>query len=40
EKLNLNKPIYKNTASYGHFGKPEFSWEQTDKAEELKKYIR
>lgn len=33
--LNLENPIYKNTASYGHFGRDEFSWEQTDKAQEL-----
>merc|ERR1712055_230128 len=26
--LDLRKPIYQNTASYGHFGRPEFSWEQ------------
>jgi S-adenosylmethionine synthetase len=37
--LNLLRPIYLKTASYGHFGRtePEFSWEITDKAEELKK---
>ncbi|MBR1984014.1 MAG: methionine adenosyltransferase [Clostridia bacterium] len=40
EKLQLNNPVYKNTASYGHFGKPEFSWEQTDKAKDLKKYVK
>lgn len=40
EKLKLNTPMYKNTASYGHFGKPEFSWEQTDKAKDLKKYVK
>ena len=39
EKLGLNKPIYKGTASYGHFGKEEFSWEKTDKADDLKKYL-
>ncbi len=42
--LGLNKPIYKRTASYGHFGRtPEadggFSWEKTDLAEKLKKLI-
>ena len=36
ELLNLNKPIYEVTSSYGHFGrkptaKGEFSWEKTDK---------
>src|SRR5437588_6951169 len=38
ESLDLRKPIYKKTASYGHFGRnePEFSWEKTDKAAKLK----
>jgi len=38
EKLNLKRPIYKRTAAYGHFGRkhPDFSWEQTDKADLLK----
>ena len=35
ETLDLRKPIYKSTAAYGHFGRPEFSWERTDKAEAL-----
>jgi S-adenosylmethionine synthetase len=35
EQLDLLKPIYKPTAAYGHFGRPEFSWERTDRAEEL-----
>ncbi len=39
EKLELTQPIYKNTASYGHFGDPSFSWEKTDKVNDLKKYI-
>ena len=39
EKLKLNNPVYKPTASYGHFGKPAFTWEQTDKVEDLKKYL-
>ncbi len=34
--LDLLKPIYRKTASYGHFGRPDFSWERTDKAEGLK----
>jgi S-adenosylmethionine synthetase len=37
--LNLHRPIYQKTASYGHFGRAEFSWEKTDKVEELKKAI-
>jgi S-adenosylmethionine synthetase len=38
QTLNLLRPIYTRTASYGHFGRdePEFTWEATDKAEELK----
>ena len=34
--LDLLRPIYRKTASYGHFGRDEFSWERTDKAEALK----
>ena len=39
--LNLKRPIYKKTATYGHFGRnlPEFTWEKTDKVEELKKIL-
>jgi S-adenosylmethionine synthetase len=36
EHLDLLKPIYQKTAAYGHFGRPEFSWERTDKKEELR----
>jgi len=38
EELNLLRPIYKNTAAYGHFGRsePEFTWERTDKADLLR----
>ncbi len=41
ENLNLRRPIYKKTASYGHFGRDDegFPWEEVDKAEELKKYL-
>lgn len=37
--LDLKRPIYLKTASYGHFGRddPDFTWERTDKADELKK---
>jgi S-adenosylmethionine synthetase len=36
--LNLRRPIYRQTASYGHFGRPDLDlpWEKTDKAEELR----
>jgi S-adenosylmethionine synthetase len=37
--LDLKKPIYKKTASYGHFGREGFSWEKTDKVEALKKAV-
>lgn len=35
--LDLRRPIYRKTASYGHFGRVEFPWENTDKTEDLKK---
>ncbi len=38
--LDLKRPVYRATASYGHFGRPEFSWEKTDKTEELKRAIK
>ena len=37
--FDLRRPIYQKTASYGHFGRGEFPWEKTDKAEELKKAV-
>jgi len=39
EHLNLLRPIYKETARHGHFGRahPDFTWEQTEHAESLKK---
>lgn len=37
--LDLRKPIYQATAAYGHFGRPEFSWEKTDKVEALRSSI-
>ena len=40
EHLDLLRPIYRATAAYGHFGRPEFPWEKTDKVEELKKAIQ
>lgn len=38
-QLDLRKPVYAKTASYGHFGNPDFAWEKTDKVEELIKAI-
>ena len=39
--LDLRRPIYKQTAAYGHFGRNDLNlpWEQLDKAEELKEYL-
>lgn len=36
-KLDLQKPIYRKTAAYGHFGREHFTWEKTDKAAILAK---
>lgn len=38
--LNLRQPIYRATASGGHFGRDGFPWEKTDKAEELKAAVQ
>jgi S-adenosylmethionine synthetase len=37
--LDLRRPIYRKTAAYGHFGRPEFPWEKTDRAAELKQVV-
>ena len=39
--LDLRRPIYQKTAAYGHFGRelPEFTWERTDKVQELRSYF-
>jgi S-adenosylmethionine synthetase len=39
EQLDLRRPIYKQTAAYGHFGREEadFTWEKTDRADELRR---
>lgn len=41
QMLDLRRPIYKQTAAYGHFGRTDLDlpWEKTDKAEILKKYL-
>jgi S-adenosylmethionine synthetase len=41
EYLDLRRPIYKQTAAYGHYGRtePDFTWERTTKAETLKKQV-
>jgi S-adenosylmethionine synthetase len=40
--LNLLRPIYAKTAAYGHFGRelPDFSWENTDRANALKAIVK
>jgi S-adenosylmethionine synthetase len=40
KELDLKRPIYKRTASYGHFGRDTFPWEQLDKVEELKELAK
>jgi S-adenosylmethionine synthetase len=41
ETLDLRRPIYRQTAAYGHFGRglPDFTWERTDKVEELRELV-
>jgi len=41
KELNLLRPIYKKSASYGHFGRetPEFTWEMTNRVDEIKSYL-
>ena len=41
DALDLLKPIYRKTASYGHFGREDegFSWEKTDRVEDIKRYL-
>ena len=40
DHLELKKPVFLKTAAYGHFGRPEFRWEKTDKVAGLKKAIK
>ena len=42
EKLDLRRPIYRQTSAYGHMGRTdvEFSWEKTDKTEQLKAFLQ
>ena len=42
KKLNLERPIYEQTAAYGHFGRTDvkFPWEKTDKIREIKKMLK
>lgn len=40
DSLDLLRPIYKKTAAYGHFGREEFPWEQTNKTDDIKSYLK
>ncbi|KRN88487.1 methionine adenosyltransferase [Ligilactobacillus ceti] len=42
EMLNLRRPIYRQTAAYGHFGRPDLDlpWEKTDKVDQLKELLK
>jgi S-adenosylmethionine synthetase len=37
ERLNMLRPIYRDTAAYGHFGRPEFPWEASNRVAELQR---
>jgi S-adenosylmethionine synthetase len=39
KNLNLKKPVFRATANYGHFGREEFSWEKTDKVDEIRSLL-
>ncbi|MDE6676316.1 MAG: methionine adenosyltransferase, partial [Clostridia bacterium] len=39
-ELGLRRPIYAQTAAYGHFGRKNLPWEQTDRVKALKKYLK
>ena len=40
KQLKLKRPIYAQTACYGHFGRNNFPWERLDKVDELKKLTK
>ena len=40
ETLQLRRPVFRKTAAYGHFGRPGFSWEATDRVDDLRAYCR
>lgn len=40
EHFQLKRPIYAKTAAYGHFGRSEFPWEQLDKVDEIKQFLK
>lgn len=40
ETLDLRKPVFKQTAAYGHFGRNEFAWEKTDKVDIFRRLLK
>jgi S-adenosylmethionine synthetase len=38
--LDLLRPIYRPTAAHGHFGRPGFSWERTDRVEAIRSFLK
>jgi S-adenosylmethionine synthetase len=40
ERLNMLRPIYRDTAAYGHFGRPEFPWEASNQVAELQRAMK
>lgn len=40
KKFDLKKPIFRNTAAYGHFGRSEFSWEKLDAVDEIANAVK
>ena len=40
QQLNLLQPIYAATAAYGHFGRPEFPWEASDRVAALQQAVQ
>ncbi|MCF7797540.1 MAG: methionine adenosyltransferase [Lentisphaeria bacterium] len=40
DHFQLKRPIYVQTAAYGHFGRSEFPWEQLDKVDEIKQFLK
>jgi S-adenosylmethionine synthetase len=37
DRLGLTRPVFRPTAAYGHFGRPEFAWEQLDKVDDIRR---
>ena len=39
DTLRLKRPIFRQTAAYGHFGRKEFPWERTDRVKQLREAL-